>query len=436
MLAAFSSRSRRSFSRSPWCSSSSRSRSVRSVSRWSRASPSSCARRSISRCRSAQSRCSSSCCTRVRSTCCSASCRSASAWATWRSFFWRSSSASRTTRCCSSTSFSCSICKRIISWAFCSFSLWSFSHSVCFASWAWRTSCSSCSVCFSCTRCSADWCCSFAAFWSAWDSSVCSCRSMASFSPRILSAISWLSFDCSISRSSSCCRPLRCFISSSSCVMICCFSSERALIRSRLSCSFFFACVLTSLHRCANSRVLMDSSRFVRAGLMQARRTVRLFPLSASFRRRVSFDSRNGGCTCFPLVFEQLPARAWMTRLRAESDWLMAIPSWRRSPFASVFFCLSLPARSTKWIFDCRSFPRWVSLKSIVKTACEREEFAFMVVAPTARFLAPKSSSSWISPMLVTGLSSREGTCGPSVGCRRTCRSVRVLTRRSYIFSW
>mmetsp|Transcript_77344 Transcript_77344/g.226825 ORF Transcript_77344/g.226825 Transcript_77344/m.226825 type:complete len:283 (+) Transcript_77344:2058-2906(+) len=232
-----------------------------------------------------------------------------------------------------------------------------------------------------------------------------SCLSMASFSSFMRSANSWLCFECSASFSSCSCRACRCSSCNFSCSSICFFSKESDSIKSFLLCSFFFALVLMSLHREANSKVLRDSSTFTCDGLTHAMSTVRLFPDNASFNSNVNLDSRNGGVAiacltrllllpCFSSSGAAEAASAMMTRLSVVSDWLMAMPSCKRAPSASVFFCFSLPAKSTKWIFDCWSCPSKSKRSSIEKTACDREDCAFMEVAETARFLEPKSRSS------------------------------------------
>mmetsp|Transcript_53704 Transcript_53704/g.151286 ORF Transcript_53704/g.151286 Transcript_53704/m.151286 type:complete len:474 (-) Transcript_53704:323-1744(-) len=125
------------------------------------------------------------------------------------------------------------------------------------------------------------------------------------------------------------------------------FSASRASIWSLRSTSFFFELVAIILQREANSRVDSVSSALKADGLTHATSTVLEFPLRHSFRSRVSLDSRNGGTEPFCL-----DVRAAMTFPRTVSDWLMAMPSFSRSPAAAVFFWRSLPAKSTKWMRD------------------------------------------------------------------------------------
>mmetsp|Transcript_119136 Transcript_119136/g.337736 ORF Transcript_119136/g.337736 Transcript_119136/m.337736 type:complete len:421 (-) Transcript_119136:591-1853(-) len=254
------------------------------------------------------------------------------------------------------------------------------------------------------------------------------------------------------SRSRSCCSTALCFSSSAwSCLhssslwafsawsfaSISSFSARSCAMTSPLDCSFFFARVFTSLQREANSSVLMVSSKLNLDGLTQASSSVRLLPMSASFRSRVSFESRKGGKHLL-LGF----AKSAITRPKVVSDWLMPIPSLRRVPVAPVLFSLSLPARSTKCIFACLStelVPSAISIRTCtVKTACDLDDTAFICVAPTARLFAPKSRSSRASAKLCMGHSVRPTTMGPSCGCSRICSSLpesRTLLRRSNIFS-
>mmetsp|Transcript_101293 Transcript_101293/g.275307 ORF Transcript_101293/g.275307 Transcript_101293/m.275307 type:complete len:213 (+) Transcript_101293:1883-2521(+) len=180
-------------------------------------------------------------------------------------------------------------------------------------------------------------------------------------------------------------------LSSCSWFSIASFSAVSFWITSALDSSFLLACVFTSLHRAANSSVLMVSARLYLAVLMQARRAVRLLPMRASFSSRVSLDSRNGGS---PLPVD----RSEITRDRVESDWLMPMPSLSLVPLACVFFWRSLPARSTKWTLAWLSVVTPETLTEVriwtVKIAWDREDVSFICVAPTARRLAPKSKSS------------------------------------------
>eukprot|EP00955_Chlamydomonas_euryale_P043021 352476-Chlamydomonas_euryale.AAC.1 len=73
------------------------------------------------------------------------------------------------------------------------------------------------------------------------------------------------------------------------------------------------------------------------------------------------------------------------------------MPSFRRSPVAPVLAWRSEPARSTRLSLPMRmcespfDFPSNFSTHSIVsvKMECERDESAFIAVAPTTRWLCP-----------------------------------------------
>mmetsp|Transcript_32350 Transcript_32350/g.92829 ORF Transcript_32350/g.92829 Transcript_32350/m.92829 type:complete len:277 (+) Transcript_32350:2248-3078(+) len=255
-----------------------------------------------------------------------------------------------------------------------------------------------------------------------WPSSWRSLPSISIFSLTALSAACCLSW----ARSSSACSCLQSsspwVFSRSSCPSISSFSAVSFAITSALDCSFFFALVFTSLHRAANSSVLTVSSKLNLEGLTHARSSVRLLPMRASFSSSVSLESRNGGRPLLPDF-----VRSEMTRPRVVRDWLMPMPSLRRAPVAPLFFCFSLPARSTKWIFAWLSTDPPAAGTSVricnVKTACEREDTAFICVAPTARRLAPKSNNSKASWKLSMGHSVRLTTMAPSCGCSRICSS-------------
>ena len=118
--------------------------------------------------------------------------------------------------------------------------------------------------------------------------------------------------------------------------------------------------------------------------------TVFVFPPNESWSNLVSFESRYGMCCDLPST------RALMTFPSAERDKLIFVASFRRSPVACVFDCLSLPARSTRFSLPtvmC-SPVLTVPVESqhstmIVKIACDLELPAFMAVAPTLRFFLP-----------------------------------------------
>lgn len=106
----------------------------------------------------------------------------------------------------------------------------------------------------------------------------------------------------------------------------------------------------------------------------------------------MSFESLYGMCLAFPST------KADITLPKADSERLIFVASFRRSPEAPVFACLSLPAKSTKL-----SLPRFIDFMS--STSCDMDiistdmvkiewlldESAFIIVAPVARFLHPWS---------------------------------------------
>ncbi len=56
----------------------------------------------------------------------------------------------------------------------------------------------------------------------------------------------------------------------------------------------------------------------------------------------------------------------------------------------AVFFTFSLPAKSAKFNFDCRELPsRSFCVKVRMRTECDRDEWAFILVEDTARFFSP-----------------------------------------------
>jgi hypothetical protein len=89
----------------------------------------------------------------------------------------------------------------------------------------------------------------------------------------------------------------------------------------------------------------------------------------------------------------------------AESERLILVASFRRSPVAPVFDWRSEPARSTRLSLpiarpSCPPMP--LCSITIVKIECERDESAFISVAPTVRFWLPAVKTCWISCALLT----------------------------------
>uniref|UniRef100_A0A0A9G6T7 Uncharacterized protein n=1 Tax=Arundo donax TaxID=35708 RepID=A0A0A9G6T7_ARUDO len=86
-----------------------------------------------------------------------------------------------------------------------------------------------------------------------------------------------------------------------------------------------------------------------------------------------------------------------ITSPRVDNDLLMFAASFKRSPSAPELFCLSEPARSTKFNLPKRrcvieSLSQWLSITQ-VKTLCERLLSLFIFVAAIFRFATPCSNS-------------------------------------------
>ena len=98
----------------------------------------------------------------------------------------------------------------------------------------------------------------------------------------------------------------------------------------------------------------------------------------------VSFESRYG--TCFSCCASEA-----MTVPSAESDLLIACVSLSAAPTAPDLSSRSEPARSTRCSFERRSVaaPTGRLSRLAVKTQCEREDVAFIVVSATARLVSP-----------------------------------------------
>ena len=82
-----------------------------------------------------------------------------------------------------------------------------------------------------------------------------------------------------------------------------------------------------------------------------------VLPPKESYKRRVNLESLYGMCPTLPST------RALITLPRAESERLIWVASFKRSPVAFVLLYLSEPARSTKfslpaliWFFPEASF--------------------------------------------------------------------------------
>ena len=117
-------------------------------------------------------------------------------------------------------------------------------------------------------------------------------------------------------------------------------------------------------------------------------------PPRAFWRSCVSFELRNGMNTFFFGLFA-CSASAVITLPKADSDWLIAAPSLRRSPVAPVDSARSEPARSMRLRSEPSSFFRpssvTVCTTRIVTTVCARLDVAFICVDATVRELVPVS---------------------------------------------
>mmetsp|Transcript_26758 Transcript_26758/g.64883 ORF Transcript_26758/g.64883 Transcript_26758/m.64883 type:complete len:208 (-) Transcript_26758:541-1164(-) len=186
--------------------------------------------------------------------------------------------------------------------------------------------------------------------------------------------------------------------------------------------------------RFAYLSVLRVSSKFVSDGLTQAIMSVWLFPPSESCSSLVILASRNG--TWDPLRFSS--PRALMTFPRARSPLLMLIPSRMRSPTAPVLLSRSDPARSTKWNLEVIVSSRTSALSSTISTcvvclrmmlkiACDRDDVAFIAVAPVTRQAVPLSRQSSMSSGPLASASMAPSTEIPPCFVSRICSSVDLV---------
>lgn len=82
-----------------------------------------------------------------------------------------------------------------------------------------------------------------------------------------------------------------------------------------------------------------------------------------------------------------------MTIPKVVKDLLILPAYFNLSPDAAVIFCLSDPAKSTKWSFGvlrtCAPLTYVFMLNEIVKIEWDREDSLFIIVSPTCLFLIP-----------------------------------------------
>mmetsp|Transcript_28227 Transcript_28227/g.53753 ORF Transcript_28227/g.53753 Transcript_28227/m.53753 type:complete len:221 (-) Transcript_28227:406-1068(-) len=197
------------------------------------------------------------------------------------------------------------------------------------------------------------------------------------------------------------------------CMRSCCCSAWISSFM-EASCADSGSRFTTGLFRMLRARlaylsVFRDSSMLSSAPLQQAIITVLLLPPKESCSKRVSLDSRYGTC---PPRFDSSPS-AEMTLPSASSPQLMLMPSFIRPPTAAVFLLRSEPARSTRWNLAIMNSGRASVAASaeaaaveccsrvMVKMAWEREEDAFISVAPVARAPEPRNKSLASSSSLV-----------------------------------
>ncbi len=106
-------------------------------------------------------------------------------------------------------------------------------------------------------------------------------------------------------------------------------------------------------------------------------------------------------CWLFPST------KALITFPSADSERLIFVASFNRSPVAPVLLCLSEPARSTKFNFPTQMWSSpskplvWHST-TMVKMECERDDSWFIIVEPTDLFFFPACITWSISWELLT----------------------------------
>ena len=155
-----------------------------------------------------------------------------------------------------------------------------------------------------------------------------------------------------------------------------------------------------------------------------------LLPPSESFNSHVKTESLYGTMDMFLFFFLPIDrsAKAAMTRPRVDKERLISAPSLSRAPVAPVEVARSEPARSTRLILATFSVSIRVSTSCLfwvtvrVKTAWERLDVSFMLVAATVRALFPSSIKCSISWKDLTASFARSSTYGPVDGCSRTLR--------------
>mmetsp|Transcript_956 Transcript_956/g.1491 ORF Transcript_956/g.1491 Transcript_956/m.1491 type:complete len:237 (+) Transcript_956:1217-1927(+) len=177
--------------------------------------------------------------------------------------------------------------------------------------------------------------------------------------------------------------------------------------------SFLTATFLISLARCANLSVEIVSEIDVAEGVTVATKQVLELPPQLSRSKNVSLESRNGTCLSFPF---SLSTSELITCPKHNNELLIILASFKRSPAASVVFCLSLPAKSTNVNLDSRTL--LVPSTSFVmtfftvntNTAWDRDDTRFILVDATRRLSLPTRRTSMASTVLCTSCSMSPST--------------------------
>mmetsp|Transcript_3720 Transcript_3720/g.13716 ORF Transcript_3720/g.13716 Transcript_3720/m.13716 type:complete len:319 (-) Transcript_3720:544-1500(-) len=199
--------------------------------------------------------------------------------------------------------------------------------------------------------------------------------------------------------------------------------------------TFILGVFLMRFARLPKRSVLTVSSLLYMEGEQQMTSVVLELPPSAFCSSRVSFESRYGTYDDFESTSAEI------TLPSADSDRLIFVASFSRSPVAPVLDWRSEPARSTILSLPTRMCASPSSLNSAVSTVtvkmeCERDDVAFMSVEPTDRFFLPAVMTWSISADDLTTKEVRSLTYTPestfSLSSRRFFGS---LDRRSRISS-
>ena len=206
-------------------------------------------------------------------------------------------------------------------------------------------------------------------------------------------------------------------------------TSARPAAPGACSLTFRTTFVRSCFTRFAYLSVLSVSAKERAAGLTAAMSTVRQFPPSASFKSRVSFESRNGMCTlrAFPPARTILSrfTRALMQLPKERSERLMEAPSLKRAPRLLVAAARSLPARS----MSVNLLKREREETKTLSTACDRDDVRFAPVGSVVRRALPLTRSSITRSAESTAKTVAPATVGPRTGSSRTSSPFVILRR-------